>query len=285
MDRANPQTGRTQGADFDKAPWRKLPDTALEPVLHVPTMLTKREQRLYLWLTSEWATGCGDIVDLGCFVGGSTARLAQGLIPRGLGRRVHAFDRFTADPATKRNVLYKNGVARFRGNDILPLSRRLLKPWENLIELHPGEIEDAYWPDTPIELLVMDASKTASTMDAMSATFFPHLVPGHSLVVQQDLMHWSQPWIAAQMEMLAKFFTPVAFAAPSSVVYACMAAPDVAALDAVRAADLDDDTLIDWVRQAGRRLNRFGKERVFARMEDAIRANPRERIAWQFKKP
>ncbi|HGG05640.1 MAG TPA: hypothetical protein ENK28_09300, partial [Aliiroseovarius sp.] len=191
-------------------PWQTVDPKALDATRPVPTMLSPEEQLLYYWIASEWAKGSGAIVELGCFVGGSTARLAEGHRVAGLKSEIHAFDRFLASETAKKNHFYSAGIAAFEGEDILPLAKSLLKPWADRITLHPGMIEDQDWTGGDIEVLVMDASKSTKASDHMAAKFFPHLIPGQSLVVQQDYLHWKQPWIAVQMERMANWFTPVA---------------------------------------------------------------------------
>ncbi len=272
-------------APFGHAPWRHLLGRTAGPARAVPTMLSSEERQLYFWLTALWARGCGDIVDLGCFAGGSTARLAQGHVAARLGSRIHAFDRFTADESTKRRVLYPAGIPPFRGNDILPLARRLLAPWAGRIEFHPGEIEDCGWTGAAIEIVTCDAAKSASDADDIASIFFPHLVPGRSVVVQQDQMLWNQPWITAQMQLLAEYFTPVAIVPDSTVIHLCRSAPDRAALAAARTARLDDAALTDLLQQARKTLSPLGGDAALDRMIAAIQANPGERHAWNFERP
>jgi len=45
----------------------------------VPTMLSEEEIRLLRWATHEYYEGEGEIIDAGCFLGGSTMALAEGL--------------------------------------------------------------------------------------------------------------------------------------------------------------------------------------------------------------
>ena len=266
-------------------PWVRLLDRALGQARDVPTMLSVEEQKLYYWLAAFWAEGAGAIVDLGCFAGGSTARLAEGARVASHGGAVHAFDRFTADETAKARILYPQGVTAFEGTDILPLARRLLAPWEARLTLHRGEIEAADWTGGPIELLVMDASKTAETGDAMAEIFFPHLIAGRSLIVQQDYLHWSQPWVPAQMEALAEFVRPVAHAPRDTVVFLVERVPDAAALAAARIADLDDAALDAHLASAAARLEGFGLAPRLAEMRAALAANPGERRAFAFTRP
>lgn len=266
-------------------PWMRLLDRALGPSRDVPTMLSVEEQKLYYWLAAFWAEGAGAIVDLGCFAGGSTARLAEGRRAAGHGGAVHAFDRFTADETAKRGILYPQGVPAFEGPDILPLARRLLAPWEGLVSLHRGEIDAADWAEGPIEVLVMDASKTAATGDAMAGIFFPHLIAGRSLIVQQDYLHWSQPWVPAQMEALAKCVRPVAHAPRDTVVFLVEQVPDDGALSAARIAGLEDTALDAHLAAAEARLGRFGLAPRLAETRAALAANPGERRAFAFRRP
>ena len=102
-------------APFDARPWD---DVDLPPdAVAVPTMLTDEEGALLHWLTRDYATGAGAICDLGCFVGGSTARLASGVAAAGRSTKVHAFDHFTLTEAQKERYLYSAGIAPFRGQE------------------------------------------------------------------------------------------------------------------------------------------------------------------------
>lgn len=270
---------------FATTPWKTVSPDDLATATPVPTMLSGPEQQLYFWLTAHWARDAGAVVDLGCFAGGSTARLAAGQAAAGGKAPIHAYDRFTADERVKKKVLYPAGVAPFAGHDILPLARELLAPWDARIAFHPGEIEDNGWPGGPIEILALDACKSTAATDAIAAAFFPHLLAGHAIVVHQDFLHWSQPWLPAQMELLAEHFTPLAHVAPSSLVYLCNSPPDATALAAARTDTLSDGQLMALVDRARARLAGLVPEAPFARMAAGLAANPGERIAWRFKKP
>ncbi|MEL6203977.1 MAG: hypothetical protein AAFR47_01510 [Pseudomonadota bacterium] len=272
-------------SDFTSSPWSDLADAALEAAQSVPTMLTPREQKLYFWLTSVWAKGAGVTVDLGSFAGGSTARLAEGHRAAGRATVTHAFDRFTADEDVKARVLYKSGIAPFEGSDIFPLAQDLLAPWGRSIVFHRGEIEQMSWNSGPIEILVMDASKAAKTADKMAETFFPHLVPGRSVVVQQDYLHWSQPWVPAQMERLADHFRPCAHERRDTVVFLCTSAPTAEQVRAAATSDLDDSALDECLSSAMVRLTLWDIAPQLDDMRAALAANPGKRRAFEFSRP
>ncbi|NNK67585.1 MAG: hypothetical protein HKO95_12725 [Rhodobacteraceae bacterium] len=268
--------------DFKDQPWQWVEDEDLGPALAVPTMLSKQERRLYLWLAEDWAVGAGAIVDLGCFAGGSTAPLAEGCRRAGRTQPIHAYDRFRASENVKAAVLYSAGIAPFEGKDILPLTQRLLAPWEAEITLHPGDIKDQDWPSDPIEVLCVDAAKTAETADSIAAKYFPALIPGRSVVVQQDFLHWKVPWIPAQMERLADFFSPVATCPRDTVVYLCTRTPTREAVEEARLTGLRDRDLQDLLARARVRLRDFGVEDRLLRTAQALIRNPNMRRAKDF---
>lgn len=272
-----------QPSEFDDRPWQRVDPSRVAGVDAVPTMLAAEEQKLYFWLTSEWMQGRGDVVDVGCFAGGSTARLAAGHAQAGHGGKVHAYDRFTAAAGVKRRQLYQKGIAPFDGPDIFPLAQSLLAPWADRIEFHRGNIEELGWPGGPIEVLALDASKKADLTDQMTADFFPALIPGHSVIIQQDFLHWSQPWIAAQMVGFGDHFQIVGFAPSDTVIFLCKKPVTQGALEAARTAELSDRDLLDAISQTREMLEPFGAAHRLKRMEQGVRDNPGVRVAWQMK--
>ncbi|MBK1635426.1 hypothetical protein [Rhodovulum adriaticum] len=272
-------------ARFAAAPWEAIAPTSLGVARKVPSMLSETERKLYFWAARDWAQGRGAIVDLGCFAGGSTACLAEGQRQAGHGAPIHGYDRFTATSGVKKRVLQPAGIPPFRGRDILPVAQALLSPWSDRVTLHPGEIEENGWHGGPIEILVLDACKSTEAIDRMSQTFYPALIAGGALVIQQDYFHWRQPWIAAQMERLADHFVPLAPCPDSTMIFFCRKPPDAAALVRAACTRMRDKDLIAGVQSARARLAGFGMTDRFDHMIAAIRANPGQRIAWRFERP
>ncbi len=270
---------------FPRHPWKQVDASVLQATRTVATMLSVEEQLFYHWLTADWLSGAGTVVELGCFVGGSTARLAQGLRIAGNRGKVHAYDRFQADERAKRAHLYPAGISPFDGTDILPLARALLDPWKAHVALHPGQIEEQDWTGGPIELLVMDASKTKATTDRMAEIFFPHLIAGRSLVVQQDYLHWRQPWIAVQMHLMADCFTPVAHAPPDTVAFLCTAPVTQEILARGRVAGLAPEQMIAALHGARGSLRPLRIARRVNALIAAARANPAVDIGWKMQRP
>jgi hypothetical protein len=266
---------------FAAHPWRGLTHPELDAALAIPSMLSPEEAQLYFWLARDWSQNAGATVDLGTFAGGSAARLAAGHRAAGRGTPVIAYDQFTADETTKQRFLYPAGVAPFKGNDILLLAHRMLTPWKPAVELRAGDILEQAWTSGPIELLVIDAAKSTALADHIAAEFFPALIPGRSIVVQQDFLHRVQPWLAAQMFLLSDFFTPVARVPRDCMVFLCTRTPTPAAIAAARTETLDDAALVRLVRRAARLYQPLAGRYWFANMVRKLRANPGERTAWK----
>ncbi len=265
-------------SQFDSAPWRSVDPKEFGDTAPVPTMLSREEQQLYAWLTSRWTQDIGAVVDLGCFVGGSTARLASGHAKAGKRSWIHAYDHFKADERVKAALLYRQGIPEFEGDDTYWLARDLLAAWDDHVTLHRGDIRDKTWESGPIELLVIDAAKSDDSIDHIAETFFPHLVPGQSLVIQQDYYHWRLPWIPAQMQRMRNWFKPVAYCPNDTVIFLNTRQIDEDALAAGNIGQLSDAEIIASLKRTNWRGIPWHKAYRIRKMIRVLAANPGVRV-------
>lgn len=271
--------------ELAQSPWQFINDNELAPAAGVPTMLSPQEQRLYYWLTAHWTTDIGAVVDLGCFAGGSTARLAAGHVAAGKRQWIHAYDRFKADQRTKEAELYRKGILDFKGQDIYLLTRDLLEPWEEVVTLHRGNILETTWHDDPIELLVIDAAKSPTAADGIAERFFPSLIPGKSLIIQQDYFHWRLPWLPVQMHRMSDWFQPVAYCRKGTVVFQNTRPIDKTALQAGRVGNLSDDELLNGLSKVETKARQWRRRQTIYKMKRAVQANPGVRQAYLMRDP
>lgn len=264
---------------FASSPWKQVSHGDTSACADVPTMLRREECLLYYWLASK-TQGLGATIDLGTFAGGSTAYLAAGLAASGQAHHLHGYDRFTASEEARALHLSPNGIPLTDQHDILPLAQRFLAPWAQNITLHPGEIADLEWGGAPVELLVIDAAKSTALADHIAQQFFPHLIAGQSIVVQQDFLHSQQPWLAVQMVRLADYFTPLGLVAKDCVVFLNTAPVTAGALKNACTDAMDDEKLLSHLRAAAKLYDFIPKDRIKTLM-DKLRANPGARVAWQ----
>ena len=86
--------------------------------------------------------------------------------------------------------------------------------------MHAGDICEQQWSGGPIEILFVDVAKHWTVCDWVTWQFFPHLIPGKSLVVQQDYLyhHWVG-WLHVTMELYADYFEYVCDTEVNSAVF------------------------------------------------------------------
>jgi len=192
------------------------------PAVHdVPTMLSIDERRLLYVLARDYVRGDGAIIDAGCFLGGSTIALAAGVAENKRPRRtrpIETYDLFELDLAYK--LAYPTLVEGIDvGESMRPRFEELLGPLLGHVNVHEGDICREPWTGDPIEVLFIDICKTWEINDHVTREFFPALIPGRSVVIQQDLIHEWLPFLTITMGLLADSFELLDVAAPCSAVY------------------------------------------------------------------
>ena len=220
--RREPRESRGHPAVADRLaarPWREaeVPPAALA----VPSMLSHRERQLLHWLARHHVTGQGRIVDGGSFLGGSTAALASGLAARADGDWEHAIvahDLFRVETYTLgafASCLPDPTI----GASFRPAFDANVAAWSRLVEVREGDACAWGWSGEPIEVLFLDLVKTWPLNDLVLEKFFPFLIPGHSVIIQQDYLWGYGPWIHMTMELMEPSVTILDAMANGSVAY------------------------------------------------------------------
>jgi ubiquinone/menaquinone biosynthesis C-methylase UbiE len=208
-------------ADVIGTHWRH--DAVPRPCRDVPTMLVPDELRLLHHLGENYYSGAGVIVDAGSFLGGSTVALAAGLArnPRrhrvGGTKPIHAFDRFEVEDWTRGQFFPESTAA---GASFREQFERNIAPYADVVDVHAGDVRSHPWNGGPIEILFIDIAKNVDVCDWITTEFFPHLIPGRSLIVQQDYLyhHWVG-WLHVTMEHFADYFEYVCDTEVNSAVF------------------------------------------------------------------
>jgi hypothetical protein len=189
--------------------WREMPHVWAE-FPQVPTMLSGEELQLLYWLTRDVYSGLGTVVDLGPFLGGSTCALAAGLrdnpgrFPRE--NAIHAFDHFLYNDPWLDFYTRRTGETFRDGDSFLPLYRRLTAAYGRYVNVHPGDLLEAEYAGGPVEILFIDIAKSWELNAAVLAKFFPHLITGRSVVVQQDYLNFYHCWLIIAMDFFGDYF-------------------------------------------------------------------------------
>ena len=201
---------------FQGRPWNRGRYLGVRPACY--SMLTGEEIRLLYWLAHDYATQVGEIIDAGAFVGGSTNALTQGLIDSGKNALVRSFDLFVCGSFEgDLEVLGRPG----KGASFRELFDRNTASVQSRVEVNHGDICAFSFPN-PIEILFLDCLKAPHVNDFVVGNLFPRLVPGRSVVVQQDYLHECLPWIHVAMELFDEYFLVLADTDVNSVAYLCI---------------------------------------------------------------
>lgn len=189
-------------------------------------MLTLDERRLLYWMARDVWEGWGAIVDAGCFLGGSTASLAAGVRARPahdpglrLSPPLSTYDRFIVEEYTIHAGYFGSWPDVGVSDSFRHVFDELLGDLATETNVHEGDIADARWTGGDIEILFLDVLKNWEVNDVVMREFLPSLVPGRSVIVQQDYVHGMLPWIHITMELLHDAVEHVADV-PASRVYA-----------------------------------------------------------------
>lgn len=192
---------------FSVKPWREY---ELSRRYEVPTMLSDQELQLLQWATHHYYSGEGEIVDAGCFLGGSTMALAEGLSmnPASLDdrHRVHSIDRFMVGEDEIHSP-YMTPFPQIReAGSFRAAFDENTRPLKSFLQVVETDVSLYRWDGRPIEILFIDVSKTAVLDRHLIREFYPRLIPGRSLLIHQDYLWCEVPWLILGMDYFAEYF-------------------------------------------------------------------------------
>lgn len=158
-------------------------------------------------------TGQGEIVDLGCWLGATSAALAKGLLQNpkvsNKSKRIHAYDLFYWEASLDHHTVGTPYENKFQpGDDYKWLFLENTKEYVSLIETK-GDINIDKWNAAPVEFLFIDAMKNKMTTHTILKNFYPFLVPGKSHVAYQDFDHYLTPWVHLLIYIFRNYFEHV----------------------------------------------------------------------------
>ncbi|TPJ99503.1 class I SAM-dependent methyltransferase [Mesorhizobium sp. B2-5-9] len=189
----------------------------------LPTMLTHEELCMLSFLSKNLGSD-GIVLDLGCFVGGSTLALAHGIRRSSNPQRhIHSFDLFELNDVAKYRFIYSCGLPFFPGNDGLLLYSLITKGVAENVTPHPGNVLHTLVPSSPpvrqpISLVFLDLCKSPAITDHITRTVFPLLEPG-ALIVQQDFIYEFAPWVIYPFWALRRHFTFAGYTTRHSAIF------------------------------------------------------------------
>ncbi len=180
-------------------------------------MLSRSEIDYLHWLASTRYTGSGRIVEMGCFFGGSTMPLARGLeanVAAVTKPNILTYDSFIMDSDTAPRFPVNLGS----GDSFRPVFEAYVRDHLARITIRQGWLptslgrggeRELYPEQEPVEILFVDVAKLWPVHDTILRTFGARLIPGRSILVQQDFKHHGCYWLGLHMLQLRDCFEPL----------------------------------------------------------------------------
>jgi hypothetical protein len=194
-----------------------------DTVANIPAMLGMEERQLPAYLATLASKVPGKFVELGCYLGGSTACLLDGLRKSGelKGDKplIDSYDLFIANEYMVEHSLKSHGIES--GQSFEPIFVALLgkdAPW---VKVHAGDIRGETWNEL-ISLLYVDILWSWDVNQHVIQSFYRHLSSG-SWLIHQDFIYSLYPWLPISMEYFvqAGFFSYQHFAEHGTVSFRC----------------------------------------------------------------
>lgn len=154
----------------------------------IPAMTTDAERECYYRLVRGGADK-GEIVELGAWLGASTAYIAAALRDAGVARKAHVYDKFQVKPSHEKKLKAFYGDGKAPKAPSLDQYRANLGPLLEFVETHPGQIEELRWRLGKIAVLISDAPKRVPAISSVLTTFRGALEPG-AVMAWQDFCHF-----------------------------------------------------------------------------------------------
>lgn len=193
----------------------------------LPTALDNREQKFLSLLGERYFSGFGAIVDAGSALGGSCECFLKGIE-----KNVKIL---TVPPPQK--IIYAYELGRIYDEGAKSLINRLCSGQleigdsfigileDNLNSLPNHELVEYMWGDICqqelpeiIEILFLDALKSKDITFRMNK-MYRHLIPGKSVIIQQDFVDGRNPWLLASIGYLRDYLEFIGHVKSSSAVF------------------------------------------------------------------
>jgi hypothetical protein len=244
----------------------------------IPTMISAEERRYLFWLTSSVWRGTGHVVEMGPWLGGSTACLSAGMMknPARAARKLFVFDDFVWRPfmADRADLpiragdsfksYFEENVERYSSLIVCQrasLPDHLLSEEGATLTRRDSEgVPTLVWTGRePVEILFIDGAKSWSGLRHLLVEFADSLIPDQALIVCQDYKYWGTYWVPLMMEMLREHFDLAHVVRQNTVTFRLRGRlPAERVWDIGQLDVLDVEEALSRIKEAARRLSRHG---------------------------
>jgi hypothetical protein len=229
-------------------PFNRLVGNIPKAALSVPSMMSVPERRFLCGLASKYYAGEGLIVDAGIFLGASTTCFGTSLRENShLKKAVAAWQQPIV--SLERGIVTPTMPAFFKRNsldiDLKPgdsfadLVKANVQTVTDLVDLRIGDIQETGMIEQPIEILFLDVLKLPEINRFVVENYYPRLIPGKSVVIQQDYFYDLLPYIKIYQEYFSDYFTYVGEIGSTGVFLCTAKIPAEAAMNIEEKLDPD----------------------------------------------
>ncbi len=185
-------------------------------------MITDEERCYLYWLGKSVWGGEGAVMEIGPWLGGSTACLAMGMRDSGfdVSKRLKVFDNFL----WQEFMGDRAPLPLQPGESFQRFFMENMSPFGDMIETHARTLPDDSGADgidtshiplmeelfhIPLSILFVDGAKSWMGLLHLMKVLNNIMVPGKTLLVFQDYKYWSTFWVPLLMAHLEPFVEPV----------------------------------------------------------------------------
>jgi hypothetical protein len=179
--------------------------TCLDVMPTIPAMTTEAERECFYRLARDGARH-GEVVELGAWLGASSAWIAAGIRDSGAKRTAKVYDRFSDKPVLEKKAVRwckEHGVEKMAHGTPFEQFRANLGPLLQYVEPNRCEIGGIKWLGGPVSVLICDAPKRVKEISSVLNTFRKALQPG-SMMAWQDFCHFPSYEIPACLYRIRK---------------------------------------------------------------------------------
>jgi hypothetical protein len=226
--------------------------------MSVPSMITELEKRFLYHLARDYYVGEGYIVDAGIFLGASTYCFGAGVrdnprcaeIEAKQPRPVISLEKGIVTPTMIKALnYYKIEPELAVGESFAPVLERNIAPIRRYVRLRLGDVMEHGRAVGPIEILFLDLIKQENVAHFVVGSFFRKLIPGRSIVIQQDYFFDGLEYLKPFQEYFSDKFEFVGEIG-SSAVFRCIAPIAMKDISRFRTAMQDGDFRLRLARAA-----------------------------------
>lgn len=265
-------------------PFNRLVGNISKSALSVPSMMSVAERRFLFGLASKYYSGEGLIVDAGIFLGASTRAFGEGLrenpsLKSAIARwrkPVVSFERAIVTPTMpaffKRNHIETDLSP---GDSFADIVRKNVEPVSDVVDLRIGDIMETGRLEQPIEVLFLDVLKLPEINSFVVENYFSKLIPGRSVVIQQDYFYDLLPYIKTYQEAFSEYFSYIGEIGSTAVFLCAKQIPKEATLNLEDYFDAEEQIRLASVAlqrsndPARRFLMSLSKARLIRRLKGA----------------